>query len=427
MSATGPSGRNLEHNLRTELAEEEATAELNGATPIHEVSPSSFIASILELEDQQCVPLLTINFPTLTTRRRQVTVQAMCVAKSSSPQARTSLIERRTRLQRGIASLRGLQSTYTNMALLELRKTATDVPIDTSKALVELVPLLPPTALAALGYNVSPDLLQMEIRFREAQLLSSLHDLRNQLFVKSRLLTQKNLHARHQGPATRARFLLERNDLKIQQYAEKYRAARAALKEGYGNQESLVLFQKLADSDIRCLADDESTAGARIQGLLGPAHVIPTPITTGGSATISWIWMGVDTTDTETLGVAIAEAVRVEFCKAWARERRWNEEKQLVREEMRRTLVTFRWEAERWEAGVGDGAGPEVEGRNAYAYRQAYIRRAMAAAFETLWATPAPPAKPRARQVVEPTEGEYGDALIDYDADEDRQEGLLDP
>lgn len=351
----------------------------------------------------------------------------MRVTKAPSPQGRTALIERRTCLQRGIASLRSLQSTYTNIALLELRKTATDMPIDTSKALVELVPLLPPTALVGLGYNVSPTLLQMEIRFREAQLLSSLHDLRNHLFVKSRLLTQKNLHARHQGPATRARGLLEKNDQKILQYAEKYWAARMALKEGYGNQESLVLFRKLADSDIRCLSDDESTAGARIQSLLGKGHVIPTPITTGGSATISWIWMGVDTSNTETLGVAITEAIRVEFCKAWARERRWNEEKQLVQEEMRRTLVMFRWEAEKWEKAVVDGDGPDSEGRNAYAHRQAFIRRAMAVAFETLWATLLAPAKPRAQKVVEPTEGEYGDALLDYDADEDRHEGLLEP
>lgn len=55
LSAAGPVGRNMEHGLRTELAEEEATAELDGIAPIHEVSPSSFIASILELEEQQYV------------------------------------------------------------------------------------------------------------------------------------------------------------------------------------------------------------------------------------------------------------------------------------------------------------------------------------------------------------------------------------
>lgn len=117
------------------------------------------------------------------------------ISASSTPQARTALIERRTRLQRGIASLRGLQATYTPTALQELRKTATNTPLDTSQAIVEDIPLLAPTALVGLGYNVTQSLLNLEIEFRDAQLRTSIADLRNQLFVKSRLLTQKNLHA----------------------------------------------------------------------------------------------------------------------------------------------------------------------------------------------------------------------------------------
>lgn len=352
------------------------------------------------------------------------------VSKSPSPQARTALIERRTRLQRGIASLRSLQATYTPAALQELRKTAPNAPLDTNQAVVELIPLLPPTELVSLGYTPAPNLLQIEIEFREAQLRTSLHDLRNHLFVKSRLLTQKNLHARHQGATTRARALLERNDRKIAQYAAKYRAGWFALKQGYNNQESLVLHRKLVETDIRCLDDDQSTAGARIPSLLGHAHTIPTPMTTGSRATVSWIWLGIDTTDTETLGTAIAEAVRVEFCKSWARERRWREEKQLLLEEMRRTLVTFRWQAARWKDSVVAGSSSvdaDAEARNAYSYRQAHIRHSMAKAFETLWSTPLPPYKPRVRRAEEPTEGEYGDAPLNYDEEGDTQEGIVDP
>jgi hypothetical protein len=151
----------------------------------------------------------------------------------------------------------------------------------------------------------------------------------------------------------------------------------AGFKHAFGNDEALVLHHKLSDTDIRCLDDDESTAGVRIQSLLGQSHSIPTPVTTGSRATVSWIWMGVDTANVDSLGTAIAEAVRVEFCKAWARERRWDEEKQLLREEMRRTLATFRWEAEKWEKAVVEGSSPDIEGRNAYAFRQAHIRREM--------------------------------------------------
>lgn len=330
-------------------------------------------------------------------------------------------------MQRGIASLRSLQATYTTAALQELRKTATNVPIDTSLVIVEDIPLLSPTELTGLGYDVPPALLQMEITFREAQLRTSLHELRNQLFVKSRLITQKNLHARHQGATTRARALLERNENKISQHAEKYRAGWLALKRGYGNDERLVLYRKLLDADICTLIEDKSTAGARIPSLLGQSHVVPTPITTGSRTTISWIWLGVDTTDSESLGTAIAEAVRVEFCKSWAREKRWNEETLLLKEEMRRTLVTFRWEAVKWQNVIVEGPGPEVEGRNAYAFRQAHIRLTMAASFQLLWETPFESRKRRRQPQEQPTEGEYGDAPEDYDGEEDRHEGAVDP
>jgi len=350
------------------------------------------------------------------------------MSSSPTPQARTALIERRTRLQRGIASLRGIQATYTPTALQELRKSAIMTPLDTAQAIVEDIPLLAPTALVGLGYAVPSDLLNVEIEFRHAQLRTSLADLQNQLFVKSRLITQKNLHARHQGATTRARGLLEVNQGKINQHVAKYRGAWEALKRGYGNNEALVLHCKLQDKDVVCLGDDVSTAGARIQGLLGQGANIPAPITTGSRASVSWIWMGLESADSAALGAVMAEAVRVEFCKAYARVRRWDEETKLLVEEQRRILVTFRWEAEEWERAVVEGTEPDAEGRNAYAHRQAYIRRQMAASFQETWATPLLPAKRRRRHVVEePTEGEYGDAPMNFDGEGDALEGEVDP
>lgn len=278
-----------------------------------------------------------------------------------------------------------------------------------------------------MGHEISPSLLSIEIEFREAQLRTSLADLRNQLFVKSRLLTQKNLHARHQGATTRARTLLETNQAKISQHTAKYRGAWDALKSGYGNNATLVLHRKLEDKDIVCLGDDVSSAGARIQGMLGQAAVIPTPITTGSRATVSWIWFGVDSMDPATLGAVIAEAVHVEFCKAYARERRWKEEKELLMEEKRRTIVTFHWESSKWEQVVVEGSGPDIEGRNAYAYRQAHIRKEMASTFKTLWAKPFAAPRQRHRVIQEPTEGEYGDAHMDFDGEGDVLEGDVAP
>lgn len=44
-----------EHDVRNQLAQEEARNEQAGIVPLHDVSPSGFISSILELEEQQYV------------------------------------------------------------------------------------------------------------------------------------------------------------------------------------------------------------------------------------------------------------------------------------------------------------------------------------------------------------------------------------
>jgi cobalamin biosynthesis protein CobT len=78
----------------------------------------------------------------------------------------------------------------------------------------------------------------------------------------------------------------------------------------------------------------------------------------------------------------------VEWAKAWARTKRWTEEVQLLKEEMRRVPITLRWKADWWsERADPDGlTGAHAEGAHAYAARQAHLLRALAAHFETMWA-----------------------------------------
>jgi len=44
-----------EHDVRNKIALQEAKDEESGVVPIHDISPSGFIATILELEEQQYV------------------------------------------------------------------------------------------------------------------------------------------------------------------------------------------------------------------------------------------------------------------------------------------------------------------------------------------------------------------------------------
>lgn len=89
-----------------------------------------------------------------------------------------------------------------------------------------------------------------------------------------------------------------------------------------------------------------------------------------GSALLTW-----------TLGV------RVEWLKARARAQRWEEEVRLLREEMRRTLATFTWQASWWDdkALYENGDCVLTEGLKAYAFEHADMFRALQVMFKTRW------------------------------------------
>lgn len=80
--------------------------------------------------------------------------------------------------------------------------------------------------------------------------------------------------------------------------------------------------------------------------------------------------------------------LRIEWCKARAREGRWSEEVLLLLEEMRRVIEFFKWQAKWWKdrgtAAVFAKAAHQ-EGGLAYAARQAHIRLAMIKHVQEFW------------------------------------------
>jgi hypothetical protein len=87
-------------------------------------------------------------------------------------------------------------------------------------------------------------------------------------------------------------------------------------------------------------------------------------------------------------------ALRIEWCKARARAHRWQEECLLLREEMRRVLAFFGWQAEDWDRIAQDHADKSLTGSDndsiqfgkvAYASLQATIRRKMKIHCENKW------------------------------------------
>jgi len=80
--------------------------------------------------------------------------------------------------------------------------------------------------------------------------------------------------------------------------------------------------------------------------------------------------------------------LRCEWARSKARADRWDEEVQLVMEEMRRVLTFLEWKAAWWdgqqEAPLNVSHGV-LEGAQAYAAKQAHVNRALAASFRTRW------------------------------------------
>lgn len=80
--------------------------------------------------------------------------------------------------------------------------------------------------------------------------------------------------------------------------------------------------------------------------------------------------------------------LRVEFCKAYSRVRRWQEQVRLLRAEMDYCLRSLEAQAKEWErrAVIPQFTGEHAEGASAYAYEQAAVKRIIANRFRVLWA-----------------------------------------
>jgi hypothetical protein len=86
--------------------------------------------------------------------------------------------------------------------------------------------------------------------------------------------------------------------------------------------------------------------------------------------------------------IFVCIGLRCEWVKSKARADRWNEEVQLVNEEMRRVLAFLEWKAVWWTEEGGRDLGVRLDiadGIRAYAAKQAYISRALACSFKMRW------------------------------------------
>ncbi|KAJ6478255.1 hypothetical protein C8R45DRAFT_1101644 [Mycena sanguinolenta] len=356
-----------EAEVRLKLTEDEQVSAARGVPSLHDISPSAFIYTGLDLEEQQRRVRVQAELKKVGTTAQKIDVLAMC-----------------RKLNRGIVRFRKLQATYTPGALQVLWRRTFD-----PKELPEDTPLMLPSTPTAAE--------------RQAGCIAGLH-------VKSRLLRYKEIHARHQGANTRSRTLVARNESKIRLHSERYQAAWEALRRlrAAGEQEG---WCQLRREDVRTMEDAEELSKRQAQRkkkearrreqvrrLRQEGEPLQEEEADAGSEgdesddeegervadgaenkrQVSWIWIMAGTTGSDA---ELEDALRIEWTKARARCKRWTEEVALLEEEYRRVLASFEYEALRWEQGAGTVADGTQDG----AGRGALTYRNLAAKMTTAW------------------------------------------
>ncbi|KAG1724932.1 uncharacterized protein EDB91DRAFT_1331171 [Suillus paluster] len=163
----------------------------------------------------------------------------------------------------------------------------------------------------------------------------ALRSLCSNLRALTAILKYKNWHLRGQGANTRAWNTLKAVEARIEAAASTYEHARKSLvvlaprvnQTQSGWHSSL---RPLDRADIRSMTDI----------LWGESE---------GTRKLSWIWSMRGAAPNEMDNDNTLEDMRIEWCKARARAMRWAEEVELLKEEMRRILQFFEWDAQRWD------------------------------------------------------------------------------
>ncbi|KAF7343820.1 CxC2 domain-containing protein [Mycena sanguinolenta] len=378
---SGPTLRDIELELaREEQKKERASAVIRDPS---EETMVEYLMLGLEIEGHQ----------------RQL-VADMLANRSPTSKELTDFLMRRTRILREVKKLRLLQRKYSPGALQIIAMDE----VSASIAEAERAPLFLPSALAPT-HRVPPlsvdGLAAAEARLRDAQCSESLDHIRHGLIAKRRLHTYKTRNARHQHQNTRSRGLLDAHQRKIDLAVATYRharRARIALESIVGTS----TWRALEAADVR-MPEDEEEAKKRKQRAMKAkrkeaqleneyGEVRGVPGLGENTRLVSWIWWSAGTGG-GLVGEEMAEGVRVEWCKAYARVKRWREEVLLLQEEMARCLRTLEWQAAVWDKrateehyrGKLEYSAVYMEGARAYAARQAAVRRTLAARFRRLW------------------------------------------
>ncbi|KAG1785020.1 uncharacterized protein HD556DRAFT_1435293 [Suillus plorans] len=352
-------------SVRLELARDDQNDIQTGTClALHEdCTPSVLISTGLELEEQQ--------------RRMKADRAGLRVHATDNQEGK--MLQRNNTLQRRIDTWTKLQELYMpSLAALRVSESSVSGGIATAVATPETVKLWLPSQIGKTA-PCDTRLQTIEWKLRYAQAHDALRSLRSNLRAQTAILKYKDRNLRGQGANTRARNTLKAVEARLEAAASTYERAHKALVvlapllNQIGWHSSL---RPLNRADIRSMTDL----------LWGESE---------GTRKLSWIWnmrgAAPDEMDKDNALEGEYFFFVLEASSLRARAMRWAEEVELLKEEMRRILQFFEWDAQCWdERGLEDALhdmddDDEREGLIAYAKRQASLCRRLAESFRTSW------------------------------------------
>jgi hypothetical protein len=168
----------------------------------------------------------------------------------------------------------------------------------------------------------------------------------------------------------------------MRQSVLRYCAARSALLAANLGRQLEDRLIDLKDSDVRGPGKDDFYLQEPGKANYGASK---------GRYEISWIWLvpkSKSEVDTNSSEQVFDEGLRVEWSKSQARKMRWEEEVQIIQEEMRRTIVYYEWKQQWWlKQNPQPTTGEDTirHGISAYSQKQAHYCKCMAESFAMAW------------------------------------------
>ncbi|KAK0478018.1 hypothetical protein EDD18DRAFT_1087465, partial [Armillaria luteobubalina] len=348
-----------ENAVRLELAREEKTE--NSIEIRHDVSPSEFIAQGLQLEEAQCV----------------------CLSGAHPNIALNRMIQQQAnRISRKVDAWSEIQKVYMpKTSLLRARDDDRRPPgVETHPTKIPLY--LPSTALRLDAVDPSPKntIINDERRLRLAQAHDTLAMLRDHLLLKSYLMIWRQRFSRGQRYGTRANTLMHRVETKISADAARYRRTYAAL-----DVVSTYLRQHEWKKDLFPLRPEDISSLNSNNNLRSEGH-----------RSLSWIWK----TNIQGGEEGLQEALRIEWCKSRTRAQRWQEECELLVEEIRRVKVTFQFYEKVWKDRA---ERVDLSGARAYVLKQAALWQELEKSAAEQWSSTLMSLPPLPHEVPDPT------------------------